>query len=149
MQQLVNPSLTIARWILQLEEYDFEIEYRESKRNGNIDGMSHLLIKGNTCMQILESCVTLNEVREAQQNNTEIAEIIEAVKAGSWTIENDSILRKHFRTIKELFVDDNILYRQINDERIQVIFLPSLHKDFIQLVHSSATGGHKGVARTT
>ena len=150
MRQLVNPSPKIARWILQLEEYDFEIEYREGKRNGNADGMSRLPIEVNTCMQILESCVTLNEIRKAQQNNTEIAQIIEAVKAGSWTIENDSNLCKHFTTIKEeLFVDDNILYRQVNDERIQVIFPPSLHKDIIELVHSSATGGQLGVARTT
>ncbi len=150
MRQLVNPSPKIARWILQLEEYDFEIEYREGKRNGNADGMSRLPIEVNTCMQILESCITLNEVREAQQNNTEIAEIIEAVKAGTWTMATDSNLRKHFTTIKEeLFVDDNVLYRQVNDEQIQVILPPSLHKDIIELVHSSATGGHLGVARTT
>ena len=150
MRQLVNPSPKIARWILQLEEYDFDIEYREGKRHGNADGMSRLPVEVNTCMLTLESCVTLDEIREAQLNNAEIAEMIEAVKTGKWMADNSSNLSKHFITIKEeLFIDDNILYRQVNDERIQVILPPSLHKSIIEIVHSSATGGHLGVARTT
>ena len=141
MRQLVNPSPKIARWILQLEEYDFDIEYREGKRHGNADGMSRLPVEVNTCMLTLESCVTLDEIREAQLNNAEIAEMIEAVKTGKWITDNPSNFSKHFTTIKEeLFIDDNILYRQVNDERIQVILPPSLHKSIIELVHSSATG---------
>ena len=150
MRQLVNPSPKIARWILQLEEYDFEIIYKQGKSHGNADGMSRIPVEVNTCICTLESCVSLEDIQQAQHDNSEIAIIIEATKTGQWSNENNSNLIKHFTTIKdELFIDDNVLYRQVNDEQVQVILPPIMHKNIIELIHAAPTGGHLGVARTT
>ena len=48
-----------------------------------------------------------------------------------------------------MFIDDNVLYRQVNDEQVQVILPPTMHKNIIELIHAAPTGGHLGVARTT
>ena len=49
----------------------------------------------------------------------------------------------------KLFIDDNTLYRQNTGEKCQIILTPSIQPKIPQMVHTSATGGHLGVPRTT
>ena len=95
MRQLVNPSAKIARWILQQEEYDFEIIYKQDKSHGNADDMSRIPVEVNTCLCTLKSCVSLEDIQQVQHNNSKIAIMIEAVKTGQWSNENNSNLIKH------------------------------------------------------
>jgi hypothetical protein len=38
-----QPVSRLARWLIRLEKYEFEIEYRAGKKHGNADGMSRLV----------------------------------------------------------------------------------------------------------
>ena len=78
--QLVNLSENIARCILLLKEYDLEIIYKQGKSHGNADGISRIPVEVNTCLCTLESCVSLENIQQAQHNKSEIAIMIEAVK---------------------------------------------------------------------
>jgi hypothetical protein len=47
LRNLKNPSPKIARWLLQLEEYTYDIIYKEGNRSASADAMSRLPIEIN------------------------------------------------------------------------------------------------------
>jgi len=44
LQTMKNPKAKIARWIMELQQYDFEIEHRPGKSNKNADALSRIPI---------------------------------------------------------------------------------------------------------
>ena len=42
LRRFKEPEDQLARWLEQLEEYDFEIVHRQGKLHNNADAMSHL-----------------------------------------------------------------------------------------------------------
>ena len=93
LRTLKNPSPMIARWLLQLEEYDYTVTYREGKANSNADVMSRLIIYENGDDDILHpgagistldvisftSILNLDDIREAQQNDDIVQNVIKLV----------------------------------------------------------------------
>ena len=150
LRQMKNPCPKLARWILQLEEYNFDIEYKEGPRNANADAMSRLSIETSVIEVRLESELALSDLKEAQQGMIETQQVGAAIRAGNWdNINSTSPIMKAFMDIRhELFIDDDVIFRQINDRHCQAILPPSLHEKVLQIFHTSETGGHLGVHRT-
>jgi hypothetical protein len=48
----------------------------------------------------------------------------------------------------ELFIQEDILCRQVNDEHVQMILPPSLHEKALKYYHDSTAAGHVGIDRT-
>ena len=151
LRDLKNPAPKLARWILQLEEYDFEVIYKEGKKNANADAMSRLPTDVNLCLFTLDSDLTTDELKAAQHQVPELLDIITAVKTGDWTNMDtkNSILKRFISIQDELFIDDDTLYRQNADEKCQIILAPPIQPKVLKMVHTSAIGGHLGVTRTT
>ena len=83
LRTLKNPSPKIARWLLQLEEYDYSIIYMEGKSNANAGIMSRLPMydeeeQAVQAIDIIEltSCINMEEIREAQQNDEMVQRVI-------------------------------------------------------------------------
>ena len=151
LRQMRNPQPKMARWILQLEEYEFDIDYVKGKQNGVADALSRLAVEiNNLNVKNLENNITIEDLKTAQQNTVYIVQIIEAIKKNDWTsVNTETSILKHFAAIKEeLFVDNDILYRQAYDETFQVILAPTLHNRILSIMHDSAIGGHLGIDRT-
>ena len=151
LRNLKNPAPKLARWILQLEEYDFEVVYKEGKKHTNADAMSRLPVDANLCMFTLDSDLTIDELKRAQHQVPELLEIMTAIKTGNWTnidVKND-IMKRFVALQDELFIDDETLYRQVDDGKCQIILAPPVQSKVLELVHTSLTGGHLGVSRTT
>jgi hypothetical protein len=47
LSKLKEPAPRLARWIIALREYEFDIEYRSGERNGNVDALSRWLLRGD------------------------------------------------------------------------------------------------------
>ena len=129
----------MARWILQLEEYEFDIDYVKFKQNGVADALSRLAVEiYNLNATNLEDNITIEDLKIAQQNTVHIAQIMEAIKKDDWkSVNTETRILKLFAVIKEeLFVDNDILYSQAYDETCQVILAPTLHNRIIIKHHA-------------
>jgi putative transposase len=152
-----NPSPKLARWILQLEEYEFTVEYKEGPKNANADAMSRLPEQdadgtiSALDIILLESQLTEDDIRTAQEQDNVVADIKTALKTNVWPTEIQNAEFKVLAKYKdELFIDQEILYRQLSNEQedIRIILPPAMHEKVLGMLHESPTGGHLGVART-
>lgn len=50
----VEPKGRLARWIMDVQEYSFEIKHRAGKANGNADALSHLPSKNALSQQVVK-----------------------------------------------------------------------------------------------
>ena len=92
LQILKNPSPKIAWWLLQLEEYEYNINFKEGKSNANADAMSRLPMynegeKVNTVQAIdiieLSFSINLGEIREAQGEDEMLQEVLRILDTGN------------------------------------------------------------------
>ena len=133
-----NPQPKMARCILQLEDYEFDIDYVKSKQNGVAGPLSRLAVEiNNLNVTNLENNITIEDLKTALQNTVYIVQIIEAIKKNDWTAVNtETSILKHYAAIKEeLFVENVILYRQAYDETYQVILAPTLNNRILSIIH--------------
>jgi hypothetical protein len=151
LRQMKCPPPKLARWILQLEEFDFEITYKPGEKNVNADAMTRPpIVNVNTILTQLESDMTLAEIRNAQLENEDLQTVMNCLKTSSWEDCNSNNILRAFSAIQdELFLDENIIYRQLSDEHCQVILPPMMHSKILMIYHDSPTGGHLGIDRTT
>ena len=157
LRTLKNPSPKIARWLLQLEEYEYNINFKEGKSNANADAMSRLPMydeeeEVNTVQAIdiieLSSSLNLDEIREAQGEDEMLQEVLQILDTGNTDTVSSRKLWPFIEKLDELFVDDEILYRCVYEGHIQIILPPALHDKVLLLLHHEPTGGHLGVNRT-
>ena len=45
LKNLLNPAPHLARWLIRIRVFDYDIEYREEKANGNAGALSRWLLE--------------------------------------------------------------------------------------------------------
>ena len=155
LRTLKNPTPKIARWLLQLEEYDYTIIYKPGNIHSNADVMSRLPMYDESEPAVraidlieLSSSITMDEIRDAQQNDEMVQRIILILQTGDMEAISSKSLWPFIDKMDELFIDEHILYRCVYEGHIQLILPPSLHDKVLRLLHHEPTGGHLGVNRT-
>ncbi|KAG2219771.1 hypothetical protein INT45_008602 [Circinella minor] len=115
-----TPRGRIARWILELDRYEFTIVHRKGMDNKDADALSRAYSNNQ---QILND----EQIKQHQQNDIQIQE---------WTkIKDDD-----FKWMKNLF------FRRISTSPTKyVIVIPKiLCQYYFQLIHDHPTGAHMG-----
>ena len=148
LRNIKNPTPKIARWLLQLEEYNFTVIYKKGNLNTNADVMSRLA--GNLKTDTIEltefsNVVTKKENTEAQHQDKLMQEVMMTIATWNETSNVTKSLQPFFEKKDELFMDEDIMYRQVSDEHI---LPPSLQEKVLWILHDSPTAGHLGVDRT-
>ena len=154
----------IARWLMDLQEFDFEVKHRAGRVHNNADALSRLrptpeLIRKLQQDAINTCSVTLNpsiNIRDAQQQDASIAKLrdlkLRNQPKPSVSKSQDVYFRKMLRHYDKLFIRDGILVRAIGQRKSYpnyVIVLPqSLITTCVKAMHDSPFAGHMGVART-
>ncbi|GFV11033.1 hypothetical protein TNCV_2717781 [Trichonephila clavipes] len=113
----------IARWALQLEEFDYEIEHRAGSRMKHVDALSRYPVM-MVCNDTLTS--KLKNAREEDDN-------IQTLK---------SLLEKH--ESKEFFERNGILYKYLNGREL-IVTPKAMQAELIKLIHEN---GHFSVGKT-
>ena len=160
----MEPKGRIARWLMDLQEFDFEVKHRAGRVHNNADALSRLrptpeLIRKLQQDAINTCSVTLNpsiNIRDAQQQDASIAKLrdlkLRNQPKPSVSKSQDVYFRKMLRHYDKLFIRDGILVRAIGQRRSYpnyVIVLPqSLITTCVKAMHDSPFAGHMGVART-
>ena len=147
--------------------FDYVIEYRSGKKNGNADGLSRMVQPDNNDEgDILADCVVFNAIRlkpikqqEAQYDDENIKFIIglknfekqtgEKPSYTNFANEEQALLYKQWH---RLFVINKTLYREFidkNDIHFFQYVVPQNQRSYVlKMCHDAVSAGHLGFEKT-
>ncbi|GFW89461.1 retrovirus-related Pol polyprotein from transposon 17.6 [Trichonephila clavipes] len=113
----------IARWALQLEEFDYEIEHRAGSRMKHVDALSRYSV-----MMVCNDTLT-SKLKNAQEEDDNIQTL-------------KSLLEK--QESEEFFERNGILYKYLNGREL-IVTPKAMQVELIKLIHEN---GHFSVGKT-
>eukprot|EP00794_Sanderia_malayensis_P021278 gene21278-biopygen16313 len=163
----VEPKGRIARWIMDLQEFQFEVKHRPGRSNQNADAISRL---NHSTQQIQNpslhptdaitgsiSLLPATDLLTAQRNDPSIRIVVELKEQGlpkppPFVWQDHSDLRTYWDCWDQLFVNNGLLVRSLHRHThfpSQAVVVPnSLVLNVLKGLHSSPAGGHMGITRT-
>jgi hypothetical protein len=177
LSNIKEPEGQLARWIEQLQEYDFTIIHRPGRKHGNADALSrrpckqcgmedHFGVEHNvvtqTCKQEIPSTVlqerSNQSIRQLQLEDPSIGIVLQA-KEGEKKLTSDQARGKGPEAQRlvqlwgRLLVEDGVLKRRFEDVQghstwVQLVLPQCLRKEVMQELHAGATEGHLGEEKT-
>ncbi len=175
LQGLKEPKGRLARWILALREYDFEIKHRPGRQHSNADTLSRLprvkplripdrsvdedMMVGVNGTEVGTSWSKM-EILKAQQNDPSISMMLQK-QSGSTdppaegddddnSKENGE--RRRYRQLwSQLEVVDGVLHRCVDKDtpskRLVLVVPRKMRGDLLKLSHDDPCSGHMGINR--
>jgi hypothetical protein len=119
-----DPRGKIGRWILELENLDYQVKYLKGLDNVEADYLSRIVIEdkqeqGGSPLVYNLTQPFLEKIKEAQLDDQSIKSTIEKVKAGS------PVQTGPFRNFANLKISDGVLYKGAR------IIVPAAATDFV------------------
>jgi hypothetical protein len=168
LSKLKEPAPRLARWIIALREYEFDIEYRSGERNGNVDALSRWLERGDEEDEeddesdtddpgVIVNHVQLRhvEINENQLEDENIRELIKWVQEGKKPEIVDAENRElciFWRQFKRFKIFGKNVFRSLDDIetgiRFQYVVPKSERKTVLTRSHDDVFGGHLGKDKT-
>ena len=130
----------LTRWMLFLQQFNFQFEYKPGKCLDNVDTLSRIT------SIIPESSATFESISEAQLKDDQLAPIVKALSDGT------SFPSKVAPGLRQAFLRNGVLYRQFRQSSMSPmtaqLVVPNSMKDVVlNQLHDQA--GHLGVHKTT
>ena len=168
-----EPKGRRARWIMDLQEYEFEVHHRPGTQNSNADALSRLPQK-NSINTVLSSevnqsparpaalaCLTMltpeKDLQQAQLEDPSIAKVIEIKTSGFpkppyFVWAKNKRLSAFWSCWENLFIVDGILVKSPQNPRnvpnYAVVVPEKLVHQVMSGLHCSSFGGHLGISKT-
>lgn len=130
--KLSNPTSRLIRWRIQLDEYEYEVTYKQGKLNSNADALSRINIEAldnnntNEILAITRSKTKNNLNSDSNDQTNDIAKIPSNSNNNTPTNNNTNIL----------------------DSNKQHITDPEQVDRLIKEIYDSPIGAHQGIFRT-
>lgn len=139
LRKLKKPPPRIARWILKLQEYEFEIIHRPGSRNSNADTLSRLPINAI----FFQSDKSSAELRSKQLNDPDLAVLIRYIekKLANAPEQLTKQQRRLLSRSEEFKLERGVLLRQVGGQ-CQVVIPSSIKREVLKALHDAPTGGH-------
>ena len=145
LRSLKDVGGRLSRWIMYLQQFNFEIDYRAGKDHTNADALSRLP-PADGVMPVMEYHLgdAAVDVLSAQQADEQLSPIIVALS------DNIPLPRGTAPGLKQCFLKDGLLCRKFrgpsNSEYTQLVLPSSLHHKAFQNLHNEL--GHLGLHKT-
>ena len=136
-----KPSARIERWVLRLQQFDFEIKYKKGIEN-LADSISRLSIRSeiekshsvtneyvNLIIETRPQSIDIDEIRHETQMDNTLNLVIKALKDNSWP-NNSRSLHPFSNILQEICVQNNILLKNN-----KIVSPKTLRKNALSLVH--------------
>ena len=143
LRSLPKPTPRIARWILKLQEYDFEIIHRPGSTNRNADALSRLPLNA----VFFQSDKSVAELREQQLADQDLRIIIKMLEGNAHQAPDDLQFRQRslLSRLNEFQLHDSVLLRVRNPQGkdlIQVVVPHAMKQEILRAFHDDPPGGH-------
>ena len=175
LQGLKEPKGRLARWILALQEYEFEIKHRPGRQHSNADTLSRF--PRATTQQIPDKSVdedvmvgvyatevctswSKTEIVKAQQDDPSISMIMQQLNSNNDLPgegnENDNMKEngewQRYRQLwSQLEMVDRVLHRCVDkgtpSKRLVLVVPRGMRGDLLKLSHDDPCSGHMGINR--
>lgn len=134
LQSINNPTGRLARWALELQQYDFTIQYRRGNENVVADALSR---------QPVETC----QLAATTEQNTEYQTQCQWIKKKRAEIQTNPVKYPDYAWV------NNQLYRHFpaiepDDVEWKLCVPQNLRKQVLQENHNQPAAGHLGVRKT-
>eukprot|EP00794_Sanderia_malayensis_P001575 gene1575-1741_t len=151
LRKMKNPSGKLARWLLRLEEYSFEVINKPGKLMPHVDALSRKPVVNAI---FVSGFWSKDEFAVAQSEDPDIALVKKWVETGQKpeTLQKDvsSTVKTLFAIFDRLLIEDGLLCRGWVDaegEEVRQVIVPEvLRMEVLQKVHE--TVGHMGIKKT-
>ena len=165
IQNFKEPEGQLARWLEQLQEYDFEVIHRKGRNHNNADALSRLSEgdspqSNNITVVSTDSPVVEKRkvMREEQLQDDVVGPVLKAVESDLLPKKDElkqfSIgTRRLFQLWDQLKVKGGVLHRNfVGTEEVrpclQLVVPMSQRKIVLAELHEGVTGGHLGQEKT-
>lgn len=175
LMQFKNLEGQVARWVEQLQTYDFEIQHRKGRVHSNADALSRrpCKVECKHCFHVegkhglvelsrvtVEPDIGWNseELREAQKEDEDISPIVEWKDKGarpSWkeVAGSSEAAKSYWAQWDSLVMESGVLKRKWETAngksfRFQIVVPRVRVKEVLDELHSGSSGGHLGVNKT-
>ena len=163
LNEMREPQPRLARWIIELGEYDYEIEYKSGKTNGNADALSRIPTEDKPLEvdyemeeRLCAVSIATGSQREEQMKDEAIKTLIEwkenhETRPDFKADAGDEDLRILWLQWKRLKVVNGVLYREYTEDdsiNLQFIVPKLLRVKIMGEIHDSWCGGHLGQDKT-
>ena len=153
LMQIKDPTGKLARWSLLLQQFDFTIQHRPGRTNGNADALSRCpyTTSSSRCAASIHS----ERIHQLQRRDPDLAEIVNF-------LENDILPKSDTRARRLLlihdtfFLDDDGILRHVAPTRrhraqaphSQLVVPSALRYEILVGGHDDVTAGHLGIHKT-
>ena len=164
-----NPEGQLARWLEQLQEYDFSIVHRRGRKHGNADALSRMPCSqcGRESHEEQPSVVAASsfdlhssdDLRKSQLADPSIRFVLLAKEAGRKPLTDQlagqsQSCKRLVQLWERLEAIGGVLWKHYEDVEgglkwKQLVVPQSLRDDILQELHAGVLGGHLGEEKTT
>lgn len=172
LQRLKEPKGRLARWVLVLQEYEFEIKHRPGRQHGNADTLSRFarvapsqvpqhspdeeLAVGVGATEVCASW-SMEEIRTEQQADPSISLIMQKLTQATGEPENNEHwkengeLRRYRQLWPQVEMVDGVLHRRVDKgtlaNRLVLVVPRKMRPDLLKLSHNDPSSRHMGMNR--
>ena len=166
LMRIKDPTGRLARWSLQLQQYDFEIIHRAGSSNGNADALSRRSYSDQPasscnphfsppCVAVDLPCTEASSLHNLQRQDPDLSSIIRYLETSVLPIE-DNQARSLLLQIDSYYLDSNGILchlwspgkRNVHSLCSQVVIPACLKHEILSACHDAPTGSHFGTQKT-
>ncbi|XP_076299573.1 uncharacterized protein LOC143218325 [Lasioglossum baleicum] len=135
LQQIDSPTGRLARWALELQQYDFDIQYRPGKLNHVADALSRI-----------EPVPGVSLLRTKPRNDSWYEKKMEAVQHDPASVPNSRIYEGKLQRR----IPHQLDYNEPDSGNAWRICIPATDREAVlRQFHDDPTAGHLGIAKTS
>jgi len=140
LMNLKDPRGRLARWMLEVQDFDFHIEYAPGATLTVPDTLSRDAVGEPFCIRCRERVKLVSE-------KTRELPTVEAIRSGQ---ENEyGCIEEYVKQNESFIMDEDDMLCKMDGKRIRVVVPTLLREDVLRYFHGSKACGHYGVARTS
>ena len=148
LQRLKDPTGRLARWLLTLQEYDFQIVHKPGRQHTNADYLSRIVAPVSTDPEPASSALSPTDLAAAQRADPICLEYIAYLESGALPTERGRI-RAVLSLATDMFLDDDgVLYHAAPKSSPRLVLPRALRNDVLHEAHDLPTAGHLGAVKT-
>lgn len=153
---LKDPRERLARWVLEVQDFDFTVEHRESKALVVPDTLSRDAVPKPLCQRCYRP-LSDEKMEDALEHAEKVSAVVEVESFSDGPAFEDLYaqqvaefgnLERYAEDKESFIVDDEGLLRKVRNGSLAVVVPKDLKQSILKHAHGSSLTSHYGTTRT-